>query len=150
MRLGSCILCLLIVVWGLGYAQSTTLPPRIARFVEKQEAVVRTLASVASGLHVNRQQLVRECTCSTSAAFTGDFDDSLPNRQPHQRPRKQKINALDNTTSMIHLSPGTNPTMLPAGLKENICIYKKLDNAFGDFGTDEVGRMYFGTKLGFR
>ena len=123
---------LLLTVY-LVQAQSD-LPRAVKRFVEKEEQLVIDSASKASELHARRVQLVRNCECSRHAC-ANDFQDAecVAGLKTHNKICKElgkqgEGRLIDFDKSIFRTPRGENVHNLAHSIKENICIYKHMED----------------------
>ena len=121
------------------------IPNELMSFVESQERVVKKIAKRASELHAERVQHVRECKCSKHVC-SSDYVHS-PCIEDLGTPGvcSTRGRRIDETMSDFVTPPGANPQNLSDSIKENLCIYRNLDETFmTTHGQDEYGWLYLG------
>ena len=110
------------------------MPPAVRRFVEREEELVTDSASKASELHARRVQLVRNCECSRHAC-ANDFQDAecVAGLKTHNKICKKlgkrgEGRLIDFDKSIFRTPRGENVHNLAHSIKENICIYKHMED----------------------
>ena len=133
---------------GLANAQSD-MPPAVRRFVEKEEQLVIDSASKASELHARRVQLIRNCECSRHAC-ANDFQDSecVAGLATHNKicghlGENAAGRLIDFNKSIFRTPPGENVKNLAHSIKENICIYKHMEDLWRKRSTQNDTQWIF-------
>ena len=118
---------------GLTDAQPV-VPDAIQRFAELEEQLVIDSVAVATELHARRVQLIRDCECSRHAC-ANDFPDAecIVGLETHNSicenlGKKGEGRIVDFEMSIFRTPPGEKVYDLAHSIKENICIYKNMDD----------------------
>lgn len=119
-------------------------------FIKEEEALVNWIVSKAEEAHGNREDHVRNCTCSLHACAAEPnipFECS-PFLGTPQSCGSSCGSMLNYNSSSVRLPPGIDPDRLSSSMKESLCTYKALDKEFKALQPNIRTWIYAGTVDG--
>ena len=119
---------------------------KLEAFIRRQEKEVERIAEAATEWHTDRIRAVRDCECSKHACSNDFVDSECVHHLGEIDFCKSEGRRMDYNASIFRTPPGTSPTILSDGLKESICVYKRLEDISIEYGRDEPGWLYIGEK----
>lgn len=140
----------LLLLWVPCPGSSVRVSELLDSFLRDEEALVNRIAVEAEEAHRNREQHVKNCSCTvhTCAAVP---NIPLQCTQSLGTPKScggSCGSMLNYDSSAVSLAPGSNPTKLSSDVKETLCTYKALDAEFKDLSPHIRTWTYVGTMDG--
>ena len=133
-----------IILFCACYGQETDPLDRLKEFIQSQEEIGERLARLATEWHTDRIRSVRTCECSRHACSNDFANVECITSFGGLDICETEGRRIDYNRSVFRTPRATNPKRLSDSLKESICIYRKLDDAAKEYGSEEPGWFFVG------
>jgi len=131
-----------------GQAHSKELPPVLKNFIDYRENFVINVTKYVTKLFTKREELVRNCSECSRHSCSDDYLD-FPCIQGLGTPEicTEEGRRVDYGSTIFRTPSGTDPTDLGVSIKENICIYRHLEEVVNKNLSDLFGWTYVGNQM---